>query len=177
MEKRHVDYSNTIIYKICCKDKSITDLYVGHTTNFEARKRIHKNVCKNLKNNTKIYKTIRENGGWNNWDMLEIEKCSFNSFKEAKMREQYYYEELNATLNSVPPYIDHAKYFCSLCNVQCNGLQKLNLHMDCTLHIKSNDIFNNADNLKPPNVFSCEKCKFVCVKGNEDRSTQGILPE
>jgi len=34
MPKENIDYSNTIIYKICCSDFSITDLYVGHTTNF-----------------------------------------------------------------------------------------------------------------------------------------------
>ena len=34
MQKVEIDYSNTIIYKIVCKDPLIKDVYVGHTTNF-----------------------------------------------------------------------------------------------------------------------------------------------
>ena len=34
MPKDIIDYSNTIIYKIYCKNETITDIYVGHTTNF-----------------------------------------------------------------------------------------------------------------------------------------------
>jgi len=35
MPRTPVDYSKTIIYKIVCKDLSIVDLYVGHTTDLE----------------------------------------------------------------------------------------------------------------------------------------------
>ena len=38
MPKDVVDYSNTIIYKIYCKNEMVTDIYVGHTTNFTKRK-------------------------------------------------------------------------------------------------------------------------------------------
>ena len=47
MPKVEIDYSNTIIYKITCKDPSITDVYVGHTTNFVQRKHCHKQSCNN----------------------------------------------------------------------------------------------------------------------------------
>jgi len=33
MPKVEIDYSQTIIYKICCKDPNITDIYIGHTSN------------------------------------------------------------------------------------------------------------------------------------------------
>ena len=39
-----MDYSNIIIYKIYCKDPSITDVYVGQTSNFAKRKCAHK-IC------------------------------------------------------------------------------------------------------------------------------------
>ena len=67
-----LDYSNTIIYKITCKDTSVKDLYVGHTTNFVQRKRAHKQSCinpKTINHNCKLYSIIRENGGWTNWIM------------------------------------------------------------------------------------------------------------
>ncbi len=42
MSKKEIDYSNTIIYKIYSKNPSITDTYIGYTTNFIQRKYSHK---------------------------------------------------------------------------------------------------------------------------------------
>ena len=72
MPKDDIDYSNTIIYKIICNDETINDVYVGHTTNFTKRKYFHKSACANLDNKLKIYNIIRQNGDWDNWDMVEI---------------------------------------------------------------------------------------------------------
>ena len=49
MPKTEIDYSNTVIYKITCKDQNISDLYVGNTTNFVQRKHAHKQSCTNEK--------------------------------------------------------------------------------------------------------------------------------
>ena len=35
MPKQDIDYSNTIFYKISCKDENIKELYIGHTTNYQ----------------------------------------------------------------------------------------------------------------------------------------------
>jgi hypothetical protein len=119
MPKKNVDYSNTIIYKIYCKDESITDVYVGHTTNFIQRKYVHKNTCNNVVNTLKIYNVIRCNGGWNNWDMVEIAKYCCKDATEARIKEQYHYNEVKLSLNSCPPYVDTNNYFCKTCNLQC----------------------------------------------------------
>jgi predicted GIY-YIG superfamily endonuclease len=69
MPRQAMDFSRTIIYKICCNDLKITDVYVGFTTNFNQRKYAHKRCCKyeSQKNyNLKLYQTIRANGGWEN---------------------------------------------------------------------------------------------------------------
>ena len=42
MPKAEINYSNTIIYKIYCKNEIVNDVYVGHTTNFTKRKYMHK---------------------------------------------------------------------------------------------------------------------------------------
>ena len=79
MPKVNVDYSNTIIYKLACNDETIKDIYVGHTTNFTQRKYAHKINCNNEKSSNyklKVYEFIRNNGGWKNWEMIEI--CSIN---------------------------------------------------------------------------------------------------
>ena len=52
---------------------------------------------------------IRENGNWNNWSMIEIEKYPCNDDNEARSRERYWYEVLNANMNSQCPTLDLKK--------------------------------------------------------------------
>lgn len=112
MPKHAVIYQNTVIYKIVCNDLQKMDIYVGHTTNFVSRKRQHKECCTNTKSknyNLFIYKTIRENGEWNNWSMIEIEKYPCKDANEARARERFWYEKLNANLNTLKPYREDLK--------------------------------------------------------------------
>lgn len=97
-----IGYSNTIIYKIVCNDLNVKECYVGHTTSFSHRKANHKKNCNNINSNRyncKVYQFIRENGGWENWAMIEIEKVNCADSLEAKKRERYWIELLNAKLN------------------------------------------------------------------------------
>ena len=106
MPRTSINYQNTTIYKIVCNDLNIKDIYVGHTTDFTRRMSQHKSSCKIITNNShnlKIYQSIRINGGWNNWSMLEIEKYPCNDSNEASSRERYWYEILNANLNTHNP--------------------------------------------------------------------------
>ena len=106
MPRTNVDYSKTIIYKIVCNDLNVTDVYVGNTTNFTKRKNAHKRASINENNNCynyKVYQIIRQNGGWDNWNMIEIEKYCCKDSNEASARERYYYETLNAKLNTKVP--------------------------------------------------------------------------
>ena len=100
MPKKEINYQNTIIYKIICKDMNIKDVYVGHTTNFIQRKNSHKQDSNSNTYSTKIYDTINKNGGWKNWDMIEIEKYPCKDGNEAKARERYWFEQLNSSLNA-----------------------------------------------------------------------------
>lgn len=107
MPKSQMDYSHTIIYKICCKDVSINDIYIGHTTNFTQRKLNHKLTSSNINSNNYnlyVYKFIRENGGWINWSMVQIEEYNCNNRREADMRERYWIEILKPTLNCISPF-------------------------------------------------------------------------
>jgi hypothetical protein len=104
------NYQNTVIYKIVCNDLNIKDLYIGSTVNFKNRKSHHKLSCyyesNNYSYNYKIYKIIRDNGGWDNWTMLEVEKYPCNDNNEARARERYWFEQLQATMNVALPIID-----------------------------------------------------------------------
>lgn len=106
MPKTEIDYSNTVIYKITCKDIAVTDVYVGHTTNFVQRKHSHKQSCLNVKStshNCKVYQVIRANGSWNNWKMEIINFFDCANHYEALQKEQEYFVLLKATLNSIEP--------------------------------------------------------------------------
>lgn len=106
MPKKEIDYSKIVIYKIVCNDLNVKDLYVGSTVNFRQRKFSHKSHCNNengKRYTIKIYQTIRDNGGWNNWTMVEIEKFSCKDGNEARTRERYWFEELEAKLNMIYP--------------------------------------------------------------------------
>ena len=106
MPKTPIDYSKSCIYKICCKDTNITDCYIGSTTNFTKRKNGHKSSCINENNklyNLNVYKFIRDNGGWDNWDMVLVEKVNVNDGNELKKEERKWIEQLNSTLNSNIP--------------------------------------------------------------------------
>ena len=106
MPRLPINYSNTIIYKLVCNDINITDIYVGHTTDFIRRKANHKCSCNNENNkkyNYYVYQFIRNNGGFENWSMIEIEKYSCNDAHEATARERHWLETLGATLNILIP--------------------------------------------------------------------------
>jgi hypothetical protein len=183
MPKDAVDYSNTIIYKIYCKDETINDIYVGHTTNFIQRKYSHKIACNSLQNNVKIYNTIRNNGGWNNWNMVEIAKYNCKDATEARIKEQEHYDELKANLNSIPPYIDKSIFFCSTCDLQCLNSKQYEKHIKCNKHIQClnkatdsiqidkytegiNNQTNNSvvENKQSKKIYFCEFCHFTCYQ-------------
>jgi hypothetical protein len=106
MPKKVIDYSNTIFYKFCCKDLDIKEIYVGHTTNFKQRKSMHKQACtnSNSKNyNLFVYQCIRDKGGWDNWQMIEIERKPCIDLQDALKTERYWFENLQATLNKQIP--------------------------------------------------------------------------
>ena len=101
-----VNYSQSIIYKICCRNPDIKEIYVGSTTNFYRRKQQHKSICNNSNNkkyNLNVYKFIRANGNWDNWDMIIIEKFECNDKLELHKKERDILEQLGATLNSQIP--------------------------------------------------------------------------
>jgi len=184
MTKSDVDYSNTVIYKITCNEPSVTEKYVGHTTNFVQRKSAHKNGATNEKSpcyNLKLYKTIRENGGWANWRMEMVNFYNCKNLHEAKLKEQEYFIELKATLNSIEPvktkHIDTVKktpdldkiqepnlqfkrksynyesrYVCKKCDFTCNKLSNWTNHTQTNKHKSKTEC----------RTLECALCEYSC---------------
>ena len=96
-----VNYSNSIIYKLCCNNTDITDIYIGSTTNFSRRKCQHKSKC-NTSNFT-VYQFIRANGGWSAWDMVQIEQYEAQDKHNLHARERHWIEQLKPGLNQRIP--------------------------------------------------------------------------
>jgi hypothetical protein len=186
MPKVDIDYSNTIFYKIYCKNPSVDDIYIGHTTNFVQRKHTHKQSCLNNKSknhNCKLYKVIRENDGWKNWNMEIIAFHACEDHYSARKLEQNYFEEYKATLNSIQPLPkpkpkpqpitipkeEKIIRTCESCNVSFSTITQQEIHNKTNKHIKKlKMIYDNMGNTnrihnkpskKLPN-FSCEKCKY-----------------
>ena len=95
--------SNYSIYKLCCDD--CDEVYVGSTKAFRERKRCHKSRATNEAGkhyNYKIYRKIREYGGWDNWRMICIEECdeTIKTKKLATTKEEEWRLKLNSKLNS-----------------------------------------------------------------------------
>jgi hypothetical protein len=188
MPKIEIDYSNTIIYKISCKDPLIKDIYVGHTTNFVQRKHAHKQACNNIKSscyNLKLYKTIRENGNWGNWDMTIIQFYNCKDLSEARQKEQQHFKDLNATLNNIEPYIlkvnqvttsphlepkniqnyniisiidKQYKFNCALCNYNSKKNSEWQKHILTGKHSKRQEAANVLF-AKQQKKIQCEICK------------------
>ena len=97
-----VNYQNSVVYKLCCKDPSIPDEYIGSTTCRYRRKNSHKSICCNENSkgyNLYVYQFIRENGGFDNWIMIILEEYPCENKRQLEMRERYWIEERKSTLN------------------------------------------------------------------------------
>ena len=106
-------YSDSVIYTICFKDESSTECYVGSTKNFEKRKSKHISVCNNIKGkgyNMPVYKYIRDHGGFDNCFFIILEEYPCNNKKELLIRERFWYEKLDAKLNSCYPQRSKKEY-------------------------------------------------------------------
>ena len=97
MPRKAIDYSKSLLYTI----RTLDSLYVGSTTNFANRKNQHKNTIYNENRNiynSKLYKTIRENGG--EWIMAPYKEYPCENNTQLLIEEERVRCELNADLNS-----------------------------------------------------------------------------
>ena len=185
MPKTDIDYSNTIIYKITCKDPTVNEVYVGHTTNFVQRKYTHKQTCTNNKSpnyKCKLYEVIRNNNGWDNWNMEIVNFFNCKDNYEARQKEQEYFILLKATLNGIEQLpspkpnnvtisIKECKekkiYYCEKCKIHCSTDNLLKKHNDTKKHkaiISGQKAPTEASQNKNVVIFSCEACNFKCYK-------------
>jgi len=173
--------------KSSVKNDEIKDVYIGHTTNFVQRKNAHKRSCTReiaSEYNVKVYKFIREFGGWDNWKMEIIAFTECADHYSARKIEQRYFEEYNATLNTLEPLpkpkvvvnkesniavnnesnegnennINHTKkkFVCEICQFSCGKQSNYNTHISTPRHIKQHSATSCVEN----NTYKCSKCNL-----------------
>ena len=152
MPKTCINYSNAIIYKISCKNKEITNIYIGYTTNYIKRKYQHK-ISTECPNNITYNNTenvfIRKNGGWHNWKMSIIEKYPCQHKHEILKR----YDEIcmqHKDLININENIHTSEIFEIQPNISNNSIENSdNLKNLCMQKSNKN---------KEPIEFKCKYC-------------------
>ena len=89
-----------IKHKLDCKDENI---YIGSTYDLNDRKRAHKHSCNNERDrnyNNNIYKYMRDNGGYDNFEYTILRVCEDEDKVERNELEQSFINVYRPTLNT-----------------------------------------------------------------------------
>lgn len=95
------DYSKTIIFTITCKDPTKEYFYVGHTVGLASKKNGMRVLLNSLNTSVRyefLHKMIRDNGGFDNWEIQPLQEFSCNSKLQADIqcnRQRLYYANNN----------------------------------------------------------------------------------
>ena len=105
-----VNYGNGKIYKIVRLSDDVV-VYVGSTTKQYLSSRLveHKNMSIH-KPNRRVYKSITENGGWENHAIILIELCDCNSRDELHRKEREFIVLLKPIANIQIPMRTHQEW-------------------------------------------------------------------
>ena len=162
-------YENSIIYKLChCNDLENENIYIGSTTNFRTRKNQHKNRCNNIKDgyyNLTVYQFIRDNGGWDEWQMIPIEVFPCNYKKELEAKERYHIELLKSKLNKKIPGRTKKEYYEDNKEHLNNIKKKYQKEYNKDYYEVNKEILNE----KAKEKVICEHCGFKSRKNHLTR--------
>jgi hypothetical protein len=106
--KNMPNFEKTVIYKISCAGQD----YVGHSTDYRRRCIAHKYDCTNEKSrahNLLLYRHIRASGGFESCVFSILEEYPCDTAQEARLREQHWLKEVNASLNTNTPGLTRAQ--------------------------------------------------------------------
>ena len=145
------------IYEIYCKDCNVKDNYIGQTECIEQRLNQHMNLSKT--SDFKLYRCIRDNGGWENWEMKILDEQLCQTEYETRQLEQQYIDYHKPTLNSISKNKNKTEiHICEYCNSYFENKYSLKKHKNSNkkcLEIQSKKLIDNND----IQFFICEFCK------------------
>tara|TARA_R110002012_G_scaffold313069_1_gene524374 strand:+ start:75 stop:971 length:897 start_codon:yes stop_codon:yes gene_type:complete len=154
------------IYKIYCKDTDVNEFYIGSSNDLHKRMIQHKSSYnKYIKTNdgAYLYKFIKNNGGWDNWEFDIIQQLTNGKYK-LKDIEAEYCMIFKPSLNTKKPYINLTtkeymkKYRQVKIKCECGEIIK---ETSKHRHLKSD---RHKDNLKYLLLNDEEKTKIDDIK-------------
>jgi len=93
---------SAVVYKITCNNSNCNDSYIGCTLEFTKRKYMHKHQSKH--NNQAIYRSMRANGGFNNYTFHVLAILpNWQTKKDYLLIEKHYIETLKPNCNNNIP--------------------------------------------------------------------------
>jgi len=131
-------------YKIVNVNSDVDLCYVGSTANWKQRENCHKSNCHNengKKYNCKLYRTIRDYGGWDEFKMVEIGRAEHLTLTQSRQKEEEYRVMLNAELNTKKCYISNEQRKEQTKKYITNNVDKIKERMKVYYT-------NNADKIK-----------------------------
>ena len=170
--KKPTDYTKGLIYKICCNDENIKEIYIGSTVDLKSRRKSHKCSCHNEKGkkyNRYIYKFIRDNGGWSNWTIIELYKYPCANKIELEQEEDRMMIELKSTLNSQRAFRNPTEYrndnieTIKKKNAEYRDNNRETINKQCAEYYAKN---KETINMKSKEKLKCINCGCMISRGN-----------
>ncbi len=123
---RKTDFSNCYIYHIVDSNKVVH--YVGSTSNINSRKSKHKYECchENRPNYYyNIYKYIRENGGWDSFEIVPIRRIqNISNTTDLRIAEKEEMEKFTGLKNMIGSYTSPEEHLEQMRNWNQNNKER-----------------------------------------------------
>ena len=173
---------NYTFYRIYSKNPDVTECYIGSTKDFHKRKINHKSTCNNINSdhyNTKIYEYMRNNGGFEEFEIEIIDIIKFSKsdrlWHERKLIEMY-----RPTLNIIKPIITNIEKEQDLkkCMSQYSQTHKLKIKEQQKQYYKNNLTKKNEYNKKYQMCHSDSLKEYrhqYYLKKKEEKLSQSLL--
>ena len=143
---------------------------MGSTQNFRARKCGHKTDCSNSNSsnhNVKLYTTIREYGGWDNWVMKPLEEYICKNKRQGEIREQYWIDLKKTNLNTNSAYrTKHQYYTDNKEQISNKALEYRNKNKEHLIETRKQYYINNIEQVQKTHQQYRIDNKELIVKQN-----------
>lgn len=144
MPKTPTDYSKGLIYKIQ-HNENFNLIYIGSTTDIHKRKYRHK--INSVAGTSKLYKMIRENGGWECFKMVVVKLYPCNNKVELLLEEDKVMQEHKTTMNQKQAQginwehrIESKKKYEEENKEYFSNLAKIKVECECGCVIRKSDL-------------------------------------
>ena len=100
------------IYRIVSKNQELKNCYIGKTRNLTSRIRQHKSDSINIQSrryNLPMYQYIREHGGFENFEVINLKDIWIDGAENTSIHEQYYFELYGGFINCLNTYYPNRK--------------------------------------------------------------------